>query len=65
MAWCEECDQQVAEDALSEEGECPTCGGPVATHRKIPWQFKIMIYITIVYLGYRAYQGITWLVHHV
>jgi hypothetical protein len=32
--------------------------------RPVPWTFKLMIVATVVYLGYRAYQGIAWLVHH-
>jgi hypothetical protein len=55
----------VEDDEVNEDGECVTCGNHVAQHRKIPWQFKIMIYITIIYLGYRAYQGVTWVVHHI
>jgi hypothetical protein len=52
-------------DEVTEDGECLTCGEPVTQHRKIPLAFKIMIVITIIYLGYRAYQGVTWVVHHV
>jgi leucyl-tRNA synthetase len=65
MPWCETCDGHVEDDEVTEDGECTTCGEPVTQHRKIPWQFKIMIYITIIYLGYRAFQGVTWVVHHV
>ena len=65
MPWCETCDRQVEDDEVNEDGECVTCGHEVAQHRRIPWQFKIMIYITIIYLGYRAYQGVTWVVHHI
>jgi leucyl-tRNA synthetase len=65
VPWCETCDRQVDDDEVNEDGECATCGEPVAQHRRIPWPFKIMIYITIIYLGYRAYQGVTWVVHHI
>ena len=65
MPWCEACDRHVEDDEVNEDGECTTCGNSVAQHRRIPWQFKIMIYITIIYLGYRAYQGVTWVVHHI
>jgi hypothetical protein len=30
-----------------------------------PWYFKAMIVATIVYLGYRGYQGVTWIAAHV
>jgi hypothetical protein len=41
-----------------EEGEEPE------DRRPVPWTFKLMIVATVVYLGYRAYQGIAWVVHH-
>lgn len=31
---------------------------------KAPWHFKVILVGSIVYLGYRLYQGITWLAHH-
>jgi uncharacterized paraquat-inducible protein A len=63
MPWCETCDRMVADDEL-DEGACPTCGEELGVRRHVPWHFKAMIGVTVVYLGYRAYQGITWLVHH-
>jgi hypothetical protein len=44
------------EDVEEEEG------GPV---RRAPWHFKLLAVGTVIYLGWRAYQGIGWLVHHV
>jgi len=66
MPWCEECDQLVEDDAVTEEGACPTCGNMLEepARRPVPWYFKFMIAATVVYLGYRAYQGIAWLAHH-
>ncbi|HUY63079.1 MAG TPA: hypothetical protein VMV14_01025 [Acidimicrobiales bacterium] len=49
---------------LTDHGACPTCGTVLDEDRHVPWHFKAMIVITIIYLGYRAYQGIGWLVHH-
>jgi len=34
------------------------------THVKAPWHFKALVVGTVVYLGYRLYQGIGWLIHH-
>ena len=34
-------------------------------HRKSPWWFKFLAVATVIYLGYRAFQGVTWVVHHV
>jgi len=53
----------VEEEQLTDEGECPECGERLG-HRRVPWHFKLMIAATTVYLGWRAYQGIGWLVHH-
>jgi hypothetical protein len=33
--------------------------------RKAPWHFKVLLVGTVIYLGWRAYQGVSWLVHHV
>ncbi|MHB8680978.1 MAG: hypothetical protein ACYDA2_02640 [Acidimicrobiales bacterium] len=64
MPWCDNCDRLVEGDELTDEGECPTCNAVLTEHRKVPWHFKLMIAATIVYLGYRAYQGVEWLAHH-
>ena len=52
---------------------CPTCGTVLEVeddareeeaHVKAPWHFKVLVVGTVVYLGYRLYQGIGWLIHH-
>lgn len=30
---------------------------------KVPWHFWLLIAATVIYLGYRAFQGIEWLIH--
>ncbi|HLN15718.1 MAG TPA: hypothetical protein VK277_03090 [Acidimicrobiales bacterium] len=67
MPWCEECTELVDEEDLDEEGACPHCGTVLTEveHRPVPWYFKGMIAASVVYLGWRAYQGISWLAHHV
>lgn len=67
MPWCEECDRLVEDEDLDEEGSCPTCGTVLTEQerRPVPWYFKFMLVASVVYLGYRAYQGVTWVVHHV
>lgn len=68
MAWCERCEREVPDDELTAEGACPRCGDVLVAaeeqRRPVPWTFKLMIVATVVYLGYRAYQGIAWLAHH-
>ena len=46
-------------------GACPVCGSAPLEHRKSPWYFKFMLVATVIYLGYRAFQGVTWVVHHI
>lgn len=66
VVWCEHCQKLVQDGELTEEGACPHCGTVVREeHRPVPWHFKLMLVATVVYLGYRAYQGVGWLVHHV
>jgi uncharacterized paraquat-inducible protein A len=65
MAWCEECDTLVEDEDLGEEGECPACGTILAEQERppIPWYFKAMLVASVIYLGYRGYQGIMWISH--
>ena len=63
MPWCDTCDRMIENDHVTGEGECPECGEQLV-RRKIPWHLKLMGGVTAVYLGWRAYQGIVWLVHH-
>lgn len=64
--WCEHCQRAVEDEELGEEGTCPGCGTVLREERRpVPWHFKLMIVATVIYLGWRAYQGIGWLVHHV
>ncbi|HEY3942247.1 MAG TPA: hypothetical protein VGL60_07155 [Acidimicrobiales bacterium] len=66
MPWCDECDQLVEEEEVGEEYTCPTCGNALGDppHRRVPAYFKFMLTASVIYLGYRAYQGIAWLAHH-
>ena len=42
---------------------CPACGTELPA-RKVPWHIKVLVFATVVYLGYRGYQGVTWIIHH-
>jgi hypothetical protein len=65
VPWCEQCDEKVEREELTPEGTCPVCGTPPVEHRASPWYFKLIVVATVVYLGYRAFQGVTWVVHHI
>ena len=49
----------------TEEGRCPTCGADRWSTARSPWWFKFLAVATVIYLGYRTFQGVTWVVHHV
>ena len=38
---------------------------PIRSASPIPWYFKFMLVATVIYLGYRGYQGVTWIAAHV
>ena len=50
---------------MGEDGSCPTCGSVIAEPVKAPWHFKLMLLALALYLGWRAWQGIDWLLQHV
>jgi len=65
VPWCEECDQRLEDDQVDEDGTCLNCGSETVEHRSTPWYFKFMLVASVIYLGWRAFQGVTWVVHHV
>ncbi len=57
--WCETCDRPV-------EGEvCEVCGQDVVEPERepIPWRWRFFLVATVIYLGWRIYQLISWLSH--
>ncbi len=53
---------------MGSEGTCPTCGRTIADPAaalevpKAPWHFKLLVGAVAGYLGWRAVQGVQWLV---
>ena len=80
VPWCDTCDRFYNPNSLEADGTCPSCGrlvadptpatdeppGPerAAEGGGAPWHFKVLIAVTAVYLGYRLFQGIFWVAHH-
>ena len=67
MPWCDECDRFVTPTSLGEAQECPRCGTVVELPEggedvAVPWHFKLLLVATVLYLGWRAVQGIAWVV---
>lgn len=77
MPWCDDCARFWNPSSMGEAGTCPTCGRKIATstdeapsvatdQRPVaPWHFKLLMVALTIYLGYRAFQGVEWVVHHV
>lgn len=76
MPWCDNCAKYYAPSGLRPDGTCPVCGrnvGPVTDAdrlaegeseptAKAPWHFWLLVIALTLYLGYRAVQGIAWLI---
>jgi hypothetical protein len=71
MPWCEDCARYWTPSSMTVEGGCPTCGRvlPTAAGERAepgtPWHFKLLLAAVVLYLGYRAWQGVVWVVQHV
>ena len=58
--WCENCDRPIEGDV------CEVCGSEVVERRRtsrVPWRWRFFIVASIIYLGWRIYQLISWLAH--
>lgn len=80
MPWCNQCERWFGPAALGPEGTCPVCGRPVAAGRSdgeredaaealrpvagAPWHFKLLLAALALYLGFRLWQAIAWLIGH-
>jgi uncharacterized paraquat-inducible protein A len=65
VPWCDTCDRLVDDDELVE-GSCPTCGTDLAGYVRPPisWKFRLFLVASVIYLTWRAVQGVMWLTHH-
>jgi hypothetical protein len=73
MPWCAGCDRFLSPNTVRADGTCPSCDAPVEApldaatptaadsddgHTPIPWHLWLLIAALVVYLGYRAFQGL-------
>jgi hypothetical protein len=65
MPWCEQCGRFWNPNSMQSDGSCPSCGRVIAPPARTPWHFKLLLAALVIYLGYRAFQGVEWVVHHV
>jgi hypothetical protein len=78
MPWCATCDRFLSPSTVRDDGTCPTCGRAVerAGHATVtqgdekreerpslPWHLWVLAAALAVYLGFRAWQGIEWVIH--
>lgn len=71
MPHCETCDRFYNPNSLDADGSCPTCGRRVGEPARgstdepgAPWHFKLLLAATVVYLGFRLLQGLSWVGNH-
>ena len=67
MPWCEPCSRYLTLPTLTVEGTCPTCGTKLAEIQgkpRAPWHFWLLVGALSIYLGWRAIQGVAWLLQH-
>jgi len=67
MPWCEDCSRFWNPNSLRADGSCPSCGRTIAdgdsmAAARAPWHFKLMVAAVVLYLGWRAWQGVDWLI---
>jgi hypothetical protein len=66
MPFCEDCSKFWNPNSLPPDGTCPTCGRFIADApkaQKVPWHFWLLLGVATIYLGWRAIQGIAWLLN--
>lgn len=60
MPWCDDCSRYSPLKDLTDGGGCPGCGRVLGPPPKAPWHFKLLVLAVVLYIGYRAWQGIEW-----
>jgi hypothetical protein len=52
---------------MAPDGSCPACGDVIAdaTDARAPWHFKLLLASVVLYLGWRAAEGVAWVLRHV
>lgn len=64
MPWCEDCSKFWNPTSMERDGTCPTCGRQIAPPASTPWHFKLLMVAVTAYLGFRALQGVDWVLDH-
>ena len=64
MPFCADCDRYFNPNTLDADGNCPDGHHvaeptPAEPPPPVPWHFKVMVVLLVVYLGWRFIQLIT------
>ena len=78
VPWCATCNRFLSPPSVREDGTCPTCGRTVergnahaaapseeatgARRASLPWHLWLLAIALAVYLSFRAWQGIEWII---
>jgi PHP family Zn ribbon phosphoesterase len=76
VPWCVHCNKFLTPSTVRPDARCPVCGEVVErglipgmtrpadeTPVGIPWHLKLLGLATALYLGFRFYQLIDWVLH--
>jgi hypothetical protein len=71
VPWCPYCDRFLSQPTVKTDGTCPGCGRAVEATSvttddeavPFPWHLKLLAGAVALYLGFRAWQGIEWILH--
>ena len=47
---------------MPRDGTCPTCHRQIGEPARAPWHFKLLMAAVALYLGFRAWQGVDWVI---
>jgi hypothetical protein len=76
VPWCVSCSKFLTPSTVQTDGTCPRCGNTVErglipgmtrpadeAPPAVPWHLKMVGVALALYLGYRFFQIIDWLLH--
>ena len=61
---CPACGRVIADPAKVATATATAAGTATAKKSRVPWHFWLLLIALVIYLGFRAYQGVAWLTHH-
>ena len=76
MPWCVSCNKFLTPSTVKTDGTCPKCGKvverglvPGMTRSAdepapaVPWHLKLLALGIVLYLSWRAFQLVDWILH--